>query len=90
MESIGMIRQSVGHGIACPKTFKNYIQCLICSALQWKVASPRGTSQSPENRRSLRTVSSLVQINTIQLNFASQGSVDGIAQRTSAGGVETI
>ena len=67
-----MTRQSVGHGIACPESFENYIQGLICSALQWKVAPPSSTSQSRENRRSLRTVGSLVQVNTIQLNFASQ------------------
>ena len=73
MESIGMIRQSVGHGIACLKSFENYIQGLISSALQVESSAPQcALAKSPENRRSLRTVGSLVQVNTIQLNFTSQ------------------
>src|SRR5438477_7863054 len=69
MKAGGMAGQLIGNGIACLKTFKNYIHGLSGPVGRRKVSPAGGRSESMQRRGALRGGRRVIQIDAVQLNL---------------------
>jgi hypothetical protein len=85
-----MTGQSVAHCVACPKSLKNYIQCVADSVRRRKITPSRRAGKTVQNGSALRPLGRAVQVDAIELHIAPQRRVDGVSQRISADGVDAV